>query len=145
MRNGSYIGLNLGSLFVPCNLSFYWGADQHRKDNAIRRAQKQESTRLYEAVINSDIHARFCRKAARVFMEEADAIMFIRRNRDLTREEFDRLNNLLAYHRYYQERFQYFLDKLDRSAEAEVTRHFWYYDDDTGEVVDDDTNKRYRV
>ena len=144
MRNGTYIGLSLGKHFVPCNPSSYWGAGQDRRDNAIRRAQSIATTEALETVINSDIRTRFCRKVARVFMEAADAIMFIRGHRSLTREENSRLDELLAYHRYYQERYCYFLDKLDRSAERELDRHFWYYDDDTGEVVDEDTGKRYR-
>lgn len=144
MRNGSYITLNLGR-FVPCNLSSYWGAEQDTADFAIKRAQEQEKTRCYEALINSDLRTRFCRKVARRLMQEVDAIRSRRKERQLTREEFDALSTLLEKHRYYSERFQYFLDKLDRSAEADVSRHFWYYDAETGEAVDEDTGRRYKA
>lgn len=144
MKNGSYITLNLGR-FVPCNLSSYWGAEQDTTDFAIRRAQEQERTLRYEALINSDLRTRFCRKVARRLMQEADAIRSRRKERQLTREEFDALSNLLEKHRYYTARFEYFLSKLDRSAEADVSRHFWYYDPNTGEVVDEDTGKRYKA
>lgn len=145
MRNRTHIGLSLGQHFVPCNLSSYWGAEQDRADNAIRRAQSMESTRRHEALINSDIRTRFCRKVAQALLEAADAIMFIRGHRNLTREEHDRLDALLAQHRYYCARFDYFMSKLDRSAEAEISDHFWYYDEDTGEAVDEDTGIRYKV
>ena len=145
MKNGTYIGLSLGKNFVPCNLSSYWGADVDRKDNAIRRAQSIESTRRFEALINSDVMTRFSRRVMNTLMEAADAIMYQRGHRSLTRQEEQELDGLLAQHRKYYDRYQYFLSKLDRSAERELYQHFWYYDDDTDEVVDENTGERYRV
>lgn len=145
MRTRSTIGLNLGTNWMPCNLSSYWGADQDRAKFAIRRAKAQEISARQDAIINADIRTRFCRKAMQTFMEAADAIMHIRGYRNLTREEDNRLDELLYYHRKYHDRYEYFFSKLDLSAVQEVSRHFWYYDPDTGDVVDDDTGKRYRV
>lgn len=143
MRSSS-IGLNLGLNWMPRNLSSYWCAEQDRKDSAIRRAKSEEQAKRYEALINSDLMTRFCRRVARKLMEAAHEIRVNSSGRPLTREEDKALDTLLAHHRYYYSRYEYFLSKLDQSAVREIHRHFWYYDEDTGEVVDDDTGIRYK-
>lgn len=145
MRNGNYIGLSLGEHFVPCNLSSFWGAEQVKADSAISRAKGIEQERRYQATIASDLMTRFSYQVATKLMNEAEALRSQRKHRNLTRREMQELDGLLTLHRKYYRRFEYFLSKLDRSAEAEVLRHFWYYDKKTGEAVDDDTGLRYRV
>lgn len=147
MRNGSYIGLSLGTNWMPRNLSFYYGVEQDRIDNAIRHAQEQATTEAFEALINSDIRTKFCYKMLRLLRSAEKKIMWGKQWRGNVSEDDARetLRKFREIHRYYQERLHYFLDKMDRSAEIELSRHFWYYDSDTDEVVDEDTGKRYRV
>lgn len=146
MRYHTHIGLSLGRNFVPSNLAFYYGVEQDRIDNAIRRAQEQATTEAFEALINSDIRTKFCYKMLRLLRSAEKKIMWGKQWRNVDENDArETLRKFREIHRYYQERLHYFLDKMDRSAEIELSRHFWYYDSDTDEVVDDDTGKRYRV
>ena len=133
------IGLNLGTWFVPANLSNYWGADVDRYDMKRRWAISDAQDKLTARIEQTDLMTRFSAMVMRKLEQEGLALLKIRNTRQLTQKEDERLDLTLALFRKYRERYEYHRSKLDFSSVRAV--HNLEYDEDVDALFDWDTKE----
>ena len=133
------IVMNLGMWFVPCNLSNYWGADEDRYDMMRRWAISDAQDKLTARIEQADLMTRFSAMVMRKLEQEGLSLQKIRSSRQLTTQEDERLDLIIALFRKYRARYEYHRSKLDFSSVRAV--HNLEYDKDVGALFDWDTKK----
>lgn len=133
------IGMNLGAWFVPLNLSNYWGADEDRRDIMRRQAISKAQDKLTARIEQADLMTRFSSRVMRKLEQEGLKLQKIRSNRQLTKQEDERLDLIITLFRKYRARYEYHRSKLDFSSVKAV--HDLVYDEDVDALFDWDTKK----
>ena len=133
------IGMNLGTWFVPCNLSNYWGADIDRRNMMRRWAIRDAQDKLTAKIEQADLMTRFSAMVMRKLEQEGLALQKIRSSRQLTKQEEEQLDLVITLFRKYRARYEYHRSKLDFSSVIAV--HDLVYDEDVDALFDWDTEQ----